>query len=248
MASLHNASARSAGAATHIQEVDPWLVNERQQERRVVCAAEEIALRRRDSGLRSDGAGAFGFAIPFPRCLREDKSMRRRLLQFLLSRCHHKFAWPRKTPDGEYYQVCLRCGQEYQYDWPRMRRIGKREKHNGQAKPSEDGSRRPAWNSRTRRLKTGIRAQFRSHSETNLRRGTVENISQSGLFIQCELAVQPSRGELLELIFEMPAEISGRQNALVRCVGQVVRISPQLKNEVAAGFAVSVIDYRFDAH
>jgi len=36
--------------------------------------------------------------------------------------CQHRFAWPRTDPDGNYYQICSRCGTAYEYDWTRMRR------------------------------------------------------------------------------------------------------------------------------
>lgn len=40
----------------------------------------------------------------------------------LLFGCSHRFSWPLKRSDGTYYQVCVRCGAEYGYDWERMRR------------------------------------------------------------------------------------------------------------------------------
>ncbi len=36
--------------------------------------------------------------------------------------CPHEFFWPRRAADGHYYQVCLRCGAKYKYDWKSMRR------------------------------------------------------------------------------------------------------------------------------
>ena len=44
------------------------------------------------------------------------------MLRELLLGCSHRFSWPMKLPDGTYYQVCVRCGAEYGYDWERMRR------------------------------------------------------------------------------------------------------------------------------
>ena len=44
------------------------------------------------------------------------------MLRELFCGCYHLFSWPIKLPDGTHYQVCLRCGQEYGYDWDRMRR------------------------------------------------------------------------------------------------------------------------------
>jgi hypothetical protein len=47
-----------------------------------------------------------------------------RFLDRILHRCSHQFLWPRKSADGRAYQVCIRCGAEYEYDWEHMRRTG----------------------------------------------------------------------------------------------------------------------------
>ena len=36
-------------------------------------------------------------------------------------RCAHKFSWPQTGADGRDYQVCVRCGARYLYDWQSMR-------------------------------------------------------------------------------------------------------------------------------
>jgi hypothetical protein len=38
-------------------------------------------------------------------------------------RCFHEFLWPHRAKDGHYYQSCLLCGAEYEYDWKNMRRV-----------------------------------------------------------------------------------------------------------------------------
>ncbi len=49
--------------------------------------------------------------------------MPQKLLDVLmLGRCSHEFSWPRRAADGHYYQVCLLCAAEYEYDWKTMRR------------------------------------------------------------------------------------------------------------------------------
>jgi hypothetical protein len=40
-------------------------------------------------------------------------------------RCAHRFSWPQTGADGQDYQVCLRCGARYRYDWNSMRQVGK---------------------------------------------------------------------------------------------------------------------------
>ena len=37
--------------------------------------------------------------------------------------CTHRFSWPQTGADGQDYQVCLRCGARYRYDWTNMRQI-----------------------------------------------------------------------------------------------------------------------------
>lgn len=172
--------------------------------------------------------------------------MSRNLLQMFSPKCRHEFAWPRRAADGEYYQVCVNCGEEYQYDWPTMRRLGKRVKSGERTstKPvSEDITRKTSWSPRARRLKSPIPVQLRHQGETDLRPGTIENISQSGLFMTSEYT--PSKNEVLEMIFDMPIEISGQRNSKVLCVGKVVRIVTEPATQNVTGFAVGIIDYHF---
>jgi hypothetical protein len=44
----------------------------------------------------------------------------------ILFGCSHEFGFPiqRKQGGRRVYQVCLRCGAEFEYDWRQMRRIG----------------------------------------------------------------------------------------------------------------------------
>ena len=41
----------------------------------------------------------------------------------MLDLCAHEFLWPRRAADGRYYQACILCGVEYEYDWRSMRRM-----------------------------------------------------------------------------------------------------------------------------
>ena len=36
--------------------------------------------------------------------------------------CRHEFSWPHSGVHGQDYQVCMRCGAVYEYDWAAMRR------------------------------------------------------------------------------------------------------------------------------
>lgn len=178
--------------------------------------------------------------FPDSASLIEDGIMGRKLLQLFPGMCRHEFGWPRRTSEGDYYQVCLLCGDEYQYDWRTMRRLRKRVEHVHEKQ--ENVSHRTSWAPRARRLKVPIAVQFRAQVGDRVP-GTIENLSQSGLFIRSEQ--MPAKGELIEMIFEMPVEISGQENAEVLCVGQVVRLISTTEQVAASGFAVSIIDYRF---
>jgi hypothetical protein len=92
-------------------------------------------------------------------------------------------------------------------------------------------------------LKSPIPVRFRTQGETDLHPGTIENVSQSGLFLRTEQC--PSPNDTLEMVFQMPVEISGQENADVLCMGQVVRIAPPSQNVSENGFAVTILDYHF---
>jgi PilZ domain. len=173
------------------------------------------------------------------------EGMPRSFLHLLPGNCRHEFAWPRKTADGEYYQVCLICGEEYRYDWRSMTRLGKRTEKGRQVSTAatESVARHSSWSPRARRLKSPIAVQLRLQGESDLRLGTIENISQSGLFLKGENL--PAKDAVLEMFFEMPIEISGQHNARVLCMGKIVRTSPATENNPAGGCAVAIIDYHF---
>jgi hypothetical protein len=51
---------------------------------------------------------------------------------------------------------------------------------------------------------------------------------------------------LIEMIFEMPEEISGQKNSNVLCQGRVIRVKDVLDNtEDTFGLAASILDYKF---
>ena len=46
------------------------------------------------------------------------------LRRLLNGPCSHRFSWPRVGVYGQHYQVCIRCGMVFAYDWELMRRTG----------------------------------------------------------------------------------------------------------------------------
>ena len=173
----------------------------------------------------------------------------------MLGRCSHEFSWPRRGADGNYYQVCLFCAAEYEYDWTTMRRT-KRMEH---AKPetivrrSLTREKRPSWIPRARRLKLDAALRYRVNGSSTWYEGRIENLSQSGLLFRGPRQLPVNA--LIELVFEMPKEISGQKNRDVVCQGRVVR-SADNQGRAAQDqdrdpesriirLAASIVDYKF---
>ena len=167
-----------------------------------------------------------------------------------LGHCSHEFSWPRRAADGHYYQVCVNCASEYKYDWQAMRRTERVD--NAEVAAAGAGSnpstqtRKQAWVPRARRVKLSIPVRYRVKFGTAWYEGTIENLSQSGVLFQGEQTFPPNT--LVEMIFEMPEEISGQKNSTVVCQGQVTRSQETPdggKNKDYATIAASVLDYKF---
>jgi hypothetical protein len=163
----------------------------------------------------------------------------------MLGRCSHEFSWPRRAADGHYYQVCLLCAAEYKYDWKTMRRIER-------VKPSTPESTlkrnkaqvaKPSWVPRARRLKLNIPVRYRVKNLSNWFEGTIDNISQSGVLIYGPEELPENA--LLEMVFEMPEEISGQKNSNVLCQGRIIRAKGAHDVGEDAGMAASILDYKF---
>jgi len=170
----------------------------------------------------------------------------------MLGRCSHEFSWPRRAASGDYYQVCLLCATAYQYDWKTMRRGNKVEEPVGEttAVRRRTSKKQPTWVPRARRLKVSLPVRYRGKSLGTWYEGSIQNISQSGLMFS---GPQPMPANaLIEMIFEMPEEISGQKNSSVLCQGRVVRAKESTKTVADDGaeiesfnLAASVLDYKF---
>jgi hypothetical protein len=179
----------------------------------------------------------------------------------MLGRCSHEFSWPRRGADGDYYQVCMLCAAEYKYDWATMRRT-KRVEH---AKPetvvrrSHTREKRPSWTPRARRLKLETALRYRVNSTSTWYEGAIENLSQTGVLFHGPQQLPVNA--LVEMVFEMPEEISGQKNRNVLCQGRVMRSKDsqgqesqdpdndrdhKKDTEDSTGLlAASIIDYKF---
>ncbi len=174
--------------------------------------------------------------------------MPQKLLDVLmLGRCSHEFSWPRRAADGHYYQVCLLCAAEYKYDWKTMRRT---ERMDSAAEASTTATRRgrghskkPTWVPRARRLKLNTPVRYRVKNLGTWHEGVIENLSQSGVLFQGPQ--QFPENTLVEMVFEMPEEISGQKNSTVLCQGRVIRSKEVRDTKESVSLAASILDYKF---
>src|ERR1700680_2506819 len=196
--------------------------------------------------------------MSFPAIPPGKTNMPQKLMDVLmLGRCSHEFSWPRRAADGQYYQVCLLCAVEYSYDWATMRRT-QRVDHSQSASEAEATSarrnrsraRKPTWVPRARRLKVDTPVRYRVKNLGSWYEGTIANLSQSGVLLQ-----GPQRfpdNTLVEMVFEMPEEISGQKNSTVLCQGRITRTKDSQEKEKGvpekaenSRLAASLLDYKF---
>lgn len=163
----------------------------------------------------------------------------------MLGRCSHEFSWPRRTATGDYYQVCLLCAAAFQYDWKTMRRGSRVETPTAEtaAVRRRSGQKQPTWVPRARRLKLNLPIRYRVKNLSTWYEGMVENISQSGVLFQGPQ--QLPNNALVEMVFEMPEEISGQKNSNVLCQGRLIRSKQARDTEDSFGLAASILDYKF---
>jgi len=164
----------------------------------------------------------------------------------LLGRCSHEFSWPRRAGDGQFYQVCLLCAAEYKYDWSTMRRT---ERVRSAAAESATSPKRrqpvkkPTWVPRARRIKLEASVRYRVKNLGTWSEGVIRNLSQSGVLLH-----GPQRfpeNTLVEMVFEMPEEISGQKNSKVLCQGRITRMKEAGHDSETHEFAASILDYKF---
>ena len=96
---------------------------------------------------------------------------------------------------------------------------------------------------RARGLRLESPLRYRAKGQSFWREGVIENLSQSGVLFRGDEPLP--QNTLVEMIFEMPEEISGQKNSTVLCQGRITRVSPGSKAEDNTGLAATVLDYKF---
>ena len=112
---------------------------------------------------------------------------------------------------------------------------------------SHGREKRPSWTPRARRLKLDTPLRYRVNKASTWYEGTIENLSQSGVLFSGPQHLPVNA--LIEMVFEMPEEISGQKNSTVLCQGRIIRAKEPGKNAHespdSTTLAASILDYKF---
>lgn len=163
-----------------------------------------------------------------------------RILNLLALRsCSHQFSWPRRSSTGDYYQVCVLCGDEYGYDWDSMQRLGRKPPQSA-SKGVTSAKAAVRWSPRARRMRLAGPVRYRELGADAWSDGEMKNISKSGLLfaVSCPL----SEGARIEIELDMPSEICGSIGRRVRCDARVVRTGAGERADLCAA---QIFDYTF---
>jgi hypothetical protein len=95
---------------------------------------------------------------------------------------------------------------------------------------------------RAQRLSLQTPLRYRAKGLGIWREGIVENLSQSGVFFHGPMHLPEFA--LVEMVFEMPEEISGQKHRTILCQGRVLR-RDEGRDCGAVGLAASILDYTF---
>jgi len=141
------------------------------------------------------------------------------LLGRLVSRsCVHEFLWPCRDSVGGYYQACARCGKHFTFDWRVMTRSEKIAQ-----RVSPIAQRVGTLVPRAHRFTIRKPIFYRPTGGPQFKLGVLLDISKSGVLLECQSQI--IRGQELEMLFEMPQEITGQANRTVLSNGVVARIA-----------------------
>jgi hypothetical protein len=148
--------------------------------------------------------------------------------------CSHQFSWPQPRSAGSHYQVCIRCGDQYVYDWETMARA---EKIIASAQSRTLAPQTSARVPRTRRFTVHKPIFYRQVNHSQYRLAVLLNISASGLLLECHTPIPEDTD--LEMILEMPQEITGQPYMRVLCRGKVARSAFAESGTPLVGVAIS---------
>ncbi|HEY7099469.1 MAG TPA: PilZ domain-containing protein [Terriglobales bacterium] len=108
---------------------------------------------------------------------------------------------------------------------------------------SRSHAKKPTWVPRARRLALNAPLRYRVKNLGTWFEGTIENLSQSGVLLHGPELLPDNT--LVEMVFEMPEEISGQKNSSVLCQGRIIRSKEAQTTAEGQGMAASILDYKF---
>jgi len=149
--------------------------------------------------------------------------------------CSHQFSWPERRSEGGHYQVCICCGDQYVFDWETMARA---EKITASGQSRTLAPQPSAWVRRAQRLTVRKPIFYRQVNHSQYHLAILLNISASGLLLECHPSI-PDEGTSLEMILEMPQEITGQPYRRVLCRGKVARSAFAKSGTPLVGVAIS---------
>jgi hypothetical protein len=162
------------------------------------------------------------------------------LRSVLKHQCSHQFLWPQRRSEGGHYQICIRCGDQYVYDWETMSRAARITAFAA----SRTLAPRPTPHvPRAQRFPVRKPIFYRQVNHSQYRLAMLVNISASGLLLECHPSIP--EGTSLEMILQMPPEITGQPYRTVLCRGEIVRSA--LGESGIALVVVAISDYSFGA-
>jgi hypothetical protein len=100
-------------------------------------------------------------------------------------------------------------------------------------------NRASGWRPRARRIHLESPIQYRISDRQPWTEGIVKNVSQSGVYFVTEGDVP--QGTSIEVIFIMPQEIAGQENAKVFCRGKIIRTMEAMDGEHPNGIAFEIV-------
>lgn len=172
--------------------------------------------------------------------------MNSNLLSRIFWSCPHQFTWPRSDDSGGYYQLCVKCGAKYLYDWKTMRRTARVEDEEASSTSVRRRGHKNTWKARERRLRHVVPLLYRVDDGREWLEGTSVNLSRSGLLFQASSEV--ALGARVELKLQMPEEMTGEGDAEVICqavVARLTHVEGSRKEPSSCLIACSIDDYEF---
>jgi hypothetical protein len=108
--------------------------------------------------------------------------------------------------------------------------------------PKSGGPKKRTFIARARRMAAQIPVRYRANGSGTWHDRAINNLSQSGVLLAG--ALQLPKNTLVEIVFEMPEEVSGQKNSTVLCQGRILR-QQKIRGSDSLALAASILNYKF---